>query len=86
MTFIPQNNDINCFVPCEQSKIESGLCHCNNTVTDISYNTKSVFWEPTSLIRWKRVEIDNLRYNKVLQQLWKGDQGEQEWRDVPEQE
>jgi hypothetical protein len=46
----------------------------------------NVFWQPTSLIRWKRVEIDKLRYEKVLQQLWKGDRGEEEWRDVPEED
>ena len=47
---------------------------------------RSVFWQPTPLVRWKRVEIDELRYNKVLQQLWKGDKGEEEWRDVPEED
>jgi|LakMenEpi03Aug12_release.lakeMendotaPanAssembly.Ray.scaffolds.fasta_scaffold256589_2 hypothetical protein len=46
---------------------------------------RSVVWKPSPLIRWKRVEIDKLRYNKVLQQLWQGDMGEQEWRDVPEE-
>ncbi len=47
---------------------------------------RSVVWQQVALIRWKRVEIDALRFNKVLQQLWKGDLGEQEWRDVPEED
>jgi hypothetical protein len=46
---------------------------------------RSVVWKPSPLIRWKMVEIDKLRYNKVLQQLWQGDMGEEEWRDVPEE-
>jgi len=61
----------------------------NYTVTDnsdLDAVVRSVVWKPSSLIRWKRIEIDKLRYEKVLQQLWQGDMGEQEWRDVPEED
>lgn len=45
-----------------------------------------VFWQPTPSIRWKRVRIDILRNQKVLQQLWQSNKDEQEWRDVPEED
>lgn len=44
------------------------------------------YWKPTSVLRWKRVPIDKLSYNKVLQQMWQGSSGTQEWRDVPEED
>lgn len=47
---------------------------------------RNIFWKPTPLVRWKRIELDKIRYEKVLQQLWQGDMGEQEWRDVPEED
>ena len=53
---------------------------------DIPVVMRSVFWQPMNLVRWKRIEIDELRYEKVLQQLWQDDNGEQEWRDVPEED
>ena len=42
-------------------------------------------WQATPLLRWRRVDIDQLRYDKVLQQLWRSNTGEEEWRDVPEE-
>jgi hypothetical protein len=42
-----------------------------------------VVWQPTQLLRWKRVMKDEGSYDKVLQQMWQGDKGEQEWKDVP---
>jgi hypothetical protein len=30
MTFVPNKNDIRCFIPCETEKIKSGLCSCNS--------------------------------------------------------
>jgi len=60
-----------------------------NSVKENSVKENSVlssaFWQPTSLLRWKKVEMDEIRYNKVLQQLWKSDRGEYEWYDVPEE-
>jgi hypothetical protein len=44
---------------------------------------RSVVWQPTQLLRWKRVMKDDGSYDKVLQQMWQGDKGEQEWKDVP---
>ena len=63
----------------EETKLEA-----QQEQLDIPVVMCSVFWQPTNLVRWKRIEIDKLRYKKVLQQLWQGDKGEQEWRDVPE--
>lgn len=44
------------------------------------------YWQPTSVLRWKRISIDKLSYNKVLQQMWQGSSGTQEWKDVPEED
>ena len=63
----------------EETKLEA-----QQEQLDIPVVMRSVFWQPTNFVRWKRIEIDKLRYKKVLQQLWQGDKGEQEWRDVPE--
>ena len=43
-------------------------------------------WHPLPQIRWKKLH-DNFDLNpaKVLQQLWQSNNGEQEWRDVPEE-
>jgi hypothetical protein len=43
-------------------------------------------WHPTPLLRWKRVSIDLMTYNKVLQQKWISNTGIKEWRDVPEED
>jgi hypothetical protein len=40
----------------------------------------------TSSLRWKRDSIDLMRYNKVLQQMWRSDTGEEKWLDVPEED
>ena len=67
--------------------MEHGNLNYSETAnSDLGDVMRSVVWKPSSLIRWKRVEIDKLRYEKVLQQLWQGDMGEQEWRDVPEED
>ena len=42
MTIIPHQNQINCFVSCEASKIDSGLCHCSNRTQDQALNQSSV--------------------------------------------
>jgi hypothetical protein len=44
------------------------------------------YWQPTPILRWKRISIDKLTYNKVLQQMWQSDKGKQEWKDVPEED
>ena len=49
----------------EKSKLEA-----QQEQLDIPVVMRSVFWQPTNLVRWKRIEIDKLRYKKVLQQLW----------------
>lgn len=62
--------------------MEHGNLNCSeNANSDLGAVMRSVVWKPSPLIRWKRVEIE-----KVLQQLWQGDMGEQEWRDVPEED
>ena len=67
--------------------MEHGNLNYSETAnSDLGDVMRSVVWKPSSLIRWKRVGIDKLRYEKVLQQLWQGDMGEQEWRDVPEED
>ena len=43
-------------------------------------------WQPSPLLRWKRVSIDLMSYNKVLQQMWYSNTGIQEWRDIPEED
>lgn len=67
-------------------KNKKRLLKTQDNKLDIHNVAYSVTWEPLSLLRWKKVEIDDLMYIKVLQQLWKGDKGEQEWRDVPEED
>jgi hypothetical protein len=52
---------------------------------EISITSHDPFWAPTKLIRWKRIEVDNLSYKKTLQQMWQSGIGELEWRDVPEE-
>ena len=66
--------------------MEHGNLNYSETTNSDLGVMRSVVWTPSSLIRWKRVEIDKLRYENVLQQLWQGDMGEQEWRDVPEED
>ena len=44
------------------------------------------YWVPTSVLRWKRIPIDKLSYTKVLQQMWQGSRGTQEWKDIPEED
>jgi len=41
MTFVPSFENKRCFVPCEQYKIDSGQCSCNNRIMNpelIKYN------------------------------------------------
>ena len=46
------------------------------------------YWKPTSILRWEKhyTSIDRVNYDKVLQQMWQGSLGTQEWRDVPEED
>lgn len=48
--------------------------------------SRSSVWQPTPSIRWKKVETGKFSYREILQQLWRGDKGEEEWLDVPEVE
>jgi hypothetical protein len=45
---------------------------------------RSTVWTPTCILRWKTKDIpfDVINKTKVLQQMWQGDAGEQEWRDI----
>ena len=47
---------------------------------------RSTVWQPTCLLRWNLKEIiisETIGSSeKVLEQMWKGDMGEQEWRDI----
>ncbi len=43
-------------------------------------------WQPTLSLRWKRYELDKMRYGLALQQLWKSNKGKEEWRDVPNED
>lgn len=50
--------------------MEHGNLNYSETAnSDLGTVMRSVVWKPSPLIRWKRVEIDKLRYDKVLQQL-----------------
>ena len=41
-------------------------------------------WSPTLYLQWRNNEtLSPLRRDKVLQQLWRNELGDQEWRDVP---
>jgi len=46
--------------------------------------TYTVCWTPTCLLRWqlRRIDFDPKNTTKVLQQMWQGSNGEQEWRDI----
>ncbi|MFY8160494.1 MAG: hypothetical protein ACOVNU_04130 [Candidatus Kapaibacteriota bacterium] len=55
-------------------------------VSMISMTSNQIQWQPTPILRWKRISIDKLSYNKVLQQMWHGSLGKQEWRDVQEED
>ena len=45
-------------------------------------------WHPTPFLRWSRdyLSIEMVNYNLVLQQKWQCNTGEQEWRDVQEED
>ena len=45
---------------------------------------RSVVWKPTNQLRWYKRMIDEGSYKRILQQLWLGDLGEEDWIDVPE--
>ncbi len=67
----------------------------NNEKTEIEITVKhdefatftiAEIWQPSLLLRWKRVSIDLMSYNKVLQQMWYSNTGIEEWRDIPEED
>lgn len=41
MTLLPNNHEINCFIPCDETKIESGLCSCSNRLKNKTINKNS---------------------------------------------
>ena len=45
---------------------------------------RSAVFTPTYILRWKvkPIEFDMINTRKVLQQMWQGDMGEQDWRDI----
>ena len=56
------------------------------TVSATGYIVEEEFWTITNQLRWKMKHNPN-NWNdlpeKVLQQLWQGSKGSQEWKDVP---
>ena len=70
-----------CYVGCSQELIDLGKCDCHNrviSVTNISDQDVSEYYAPTVHLRFRQ-EFEQ----KILQQMWQGSQGTQEWRDVP---
>lgn len=67
----------------EQPKIEVVY---DNTMIVSSQVTE--YWKPTSVLRWRKEYTNNqmTSYDKVLQQMWQGSLGTQEWKDVPEED
>ena len=56
--------------------------HGNDFVADVS---NSAVWKPTMILRW--LETDNYNpvnddFDKVLQQKWQSDTGEEKWEDI----
>jgi hypothetical protein len=45
-------------------------------------------WHQTPSLRWRREYTNNQRtsYDKILQQMWRSDRGEEKWLDVPEED
>jgi len=43
-------------------------------------------WQPTPLLRWKKMGFNLIGYNKVLQQKWISNTGEQRWCDIKEED
>lgn len=54
----------------------------NDFIVDVS---NSEVWKPTMILRW--LETDNYNpvngdFDKVLQQKWQSDKGEEKWEDI----
>jgi hypothetical protein len=65
--------------------MEHGNLNYSETAnSDLGAVRRSVVWKPTNQLRWYKKMIDEGSYKRVLQQLWLGDLGEQDWIDVPE--
>jgi hypothetical protein len=45
-------------------------------------------WHQTPSLRWRKEYTNNqmTSYDKVLQQMWRSDTGEEKWLDVPEED
>lgn len=41
-----------------------------------------IMWVSTTSLRWQRLKDDFNADQLTLQQLWQGDNGTQEWRDI----
>lgn len=57
-------------------------------ITDIitmTANQDNTVWTPTMILRWqyRGIGFDMINSQKVLQQLWKNDKGEEQYRDIP---
>lgn len=57
--------------------LQTEQLHLHNVV-------RSAVFTPTCILRWKEmpIDFDPINKRKVLQQMWQGDMGEQDWRDI----
>lgn len=76
----------------ELRELKKNMAQLENEVShDITIlNTSQVvaYWQPTQVLRFKKIINDEpfaITYNTILQQMWQSNTGEQEWRDIPEE-
>jgi hypothetical protein len=66
----------------EKTEIEIGVKH-----DEVATFTISPIWQPTPLLRWKkRFSIVTMNHDKVLQQKWISNTGEEMWCDIKEED
>lgn len=57
----------------------------NTDLLTMAANQDNTVWTPTMILRWqyRSIGFDMINSQKVLQQLWKNDKGEEQYRDIP---
>ena len=67
----------------EKTEIEIGVKHDEVATFTIS----PICWQPTPFLRWKkRFSIGLMNHDKVLQQKWISNTGEEMWCDIKEED
>lgn len=64
--------------------VKKSICNGKDIRFDNPSIGRSTVWKPTCQLRWKikDIDFDIINKQKVLQQMWQGDMGEQEWKDI----